>query len=192
MDKQRLQELAGIEVTDNEEYLGEGEIWNMIKGMAAITKIMSKAAAKSKQIAKTIDKGDPDAEAKVLEAIEDIKQTVRDEVNALDIDDDLKKTTIDSFIDSVDENFAKIKQGKSKGLKESKEKLNIRGTTPHVRSKGKSYSVYLDDPKKVTIGKDGVEIATATRNNGRVSGAKIDDPKAVIEALIAWAGTFKD
>ena len=74
------------------------------------------------------------------------------------------------------------------GVKEA-----VTGTTPHVTgANGSTYSVYLDDPTRVVIGKDGSSVAEAALSDGKVIDTSIQDPRAVLEALIAWSGTFKD
>ena len=63
--------------------------------------------------------------------------------------------------------------------------------TPMAKMNGKDYTVYTDDPKRVVIGKHGAEVAEATIRNGKVVDVKIDDPSAVIEALMAFARKVK-
>lgn len=67
------------------------------------------------------------------------------------------------------------------------------GTTPHIKgANGSTYSVYLDDPNSVTIGKNGSTVATGELSNGIIVNDDIQDPRAVLEALVAWAATFKE
>ena len=109
MDKGRLQELAGIQLNEaEEEIIEEGEVWDLIKGTAKIVMIMKSAMKKAKKIGKTISPDDPDKVKKVKEEMKNLEQYVRDEVGKLNIDDDIKQSTISSFVGGMEEQFEKL------------------------------------------------------------------------------------
>ena len=64
----------------------------------------------------------------------------------------------------------------------------IEGDTMHVEdAHGNTYSVYFDEHDVVTIGKNGSEVAVGEAGGGGVAGTSIQDPGALIEAVIAFA-----